>query len=132
MFFTRFIPITQFRRILIRTHFNVLLWNLGPWVVYFKSPPPPSHLRLLRHPFKMATVTKNRNFFNWQLIFNTANMTDERRWSDTTSVSFCWFLKYPYNSTSVSRAKAINQIRHTLQYILLNLNFDWFGTGIVY
>jgi hypothetical protein len=137
MFFTRFIPITQFRRILIRTHFSVLLWNLwtkfgwyGPWVnqskfrlsriycsvcriwltafarntevefygyfrnqqnetgrnlgvfwyehilVFFSETSEPnlagmvlglyisivhpSPLRLLRHQFKMATVTKNR------------------------------------------------------------------------
>ena len=53
-----------------RSHLNLLLWNRwtklnqtcrdGPWVGPFQN-----GVRQPRLPFKMAAVTKNRNFFKW-------------------------------------------------------------------
>ena len=67
-----------------RTHLNLLLWNRstklnqtwqdGPWVGHFQN-----CVRQSRPLFKMAVVTKNRNFFKWPklLYFKPENVHND-------------------------------------------------------
>jgi hypothetical protein len=60
---------TQFWKGAIQESFQQSLVEIGSVVseekIFFKFLPPFYCVRQLHPPFKMATVTKNRNFFKW-------------------------------------------------------------------
>ena len=92
------------------SHLNLLLWSRdGPWVDPFQN-----YVRQPRPPFKMAAVTKNRNFFNCPLL-----LYYKSKWAQiVTAATLQWVVLHLIRvflwNFSFSRFIQIMQIRHIL------------------